>query len=33
VARAVAEGGVDTFKSGPMPVTVTMTATAKWHKG
>jgi hypothetical protein len=28
-ARAAAEGGVITFKRGPLPVTVTMTATAK----
>lgn len=31
--RAAPEGGVVTFKRGPMPVTVTMTATAKRHKG
>jgi hypothetical protein len=28
-AQAAAEGGVITFKRAPMPVTVTMTATAK----
>lgn len=29
VVRAVAEGGIITFKCGPKPVTITMTATAK----
>ena len=33
VVKAVAAGGIITFNCGPVPVTITMTATAKVHNG